>query len=71
MDVTGESQDTADLSSYLNDNDAIDQVGRTSSVDRMTLSDDHVEMSSQMEPERESDGIQRNPRVIRLKKLTR
>ena len=69
--MTGESQDTADLSSYLNDNDAIDQVGRTSFVDRITLSNDHVAMSSQMEPERESDGIQRNPRVIRLKKLTR
>jgi len=38
MDMSGESQDTGVFSSVLNDNDAIDQVGRTSFVDRMTLS---------------------------------
>jgi len=40
MDVSGESQDTGVFSSVLNDNDAIHQVGRTSSVDRMTLSNE-------------------------------
>lgn len=38
MDVSSESRDTGVFSSVLNDNDAIDQVGRTSFVDRMTLS---------------------------------
>ena len=38
MDMSGKSQDTGVSSSVLNDNDAIDKVGRTGFVDRMTLS---------------------------------
>lgn len=36
----------------LNNQDAIDQVGRKAFADRMILNKDHVKMSSQMEPER-------------------
>lgn len=47
MNVSDEKQDVVDLSCDLNNSDAIEKQ-RTNFIDRMTLSTNHVKMSSHM-----------------------
>lgn len=53
--MSDEEQDAVDLSFDLNDSDAIENVGRTSCIDRKTVRNNHVELCSHMKPEK--DGV--------------
>lgn len=53
MDVSDEEQDADDLSFNSNNSDTIENVGRTSLIDRKTFRNNHVELSSHMDPERD------------------